>query len=305
MITTELNIPDNVQCGDKMLVHIAPFGDFAQYNAKGDKVIQHINDVTINKLIQSFEKPVLVDVDHKSTEHRGETKAYAWITGLEKTDDGLRGTMQFTECGAEAVANGEYRFLSPVWRVDKDGNPFELISVALTNTPNLPLNSIGNSKIEEPVEPTNNKESKMTKIINALGLAEDADEDAIVNAIGALKERISKHEADKKNAEAEDFAAKNCGKVKDKEALKNAYLENPELTMAILGNCKEDEPKSEPTKAKDVAKPIADKVCNSKDAKEPEDALSVSLEVKGNTPEERCEYMLKNASLFNKTIKED
>ncbi len=59
-------------------------------------------------------------------------------------NDGLWGKVKWSKSGEEAVSNGEYKFISPVWKrsaCEALGNqrvrPLELDSAAITNCPNI------------------------------------------------------------------------------------------------------------------------------------------------------------------------
>ena len=294
---TILDLPDDVEVNDVLSVHIAPFGDYSQWSEDGTEIVQHITKETIAQMVENFKEPLLVDADHSSCFAKGSTKAYAWITKIYEAEDGLRGDFQFTECGAKAVASGEYRFVSPVWEVTTDGNPTKLISVALTNTPNLPLNAVGNAQNQQPTATkTNNEENPtMDEIKKLLALADDADELAIIDAIKGLQEVIAKYEGEKKEAEAEAFANENAGCVEDKEELKNSYLANPELTKKLVANYKKQAPVAPTNEGGE------NKVCKIANAKTPSGDIFEMIQ--GKTPDEVCKIMLENSKLF--TIKED
>jgi hypothetical protein len=80
-------------------------------------------------------------------------KAYGWIMDLELRDDGLYGRPKWSAAGHDLIANGHFKFLSPYWEATKigmkDGKPLFrptlLISVGLTNEPNLPVLPLANS----------------------------------------------------------------------------------------------------------------------------------------------------------------
>jgi hypothetical protein len=80
-------------------------------------------------------------------------KAYGWIMDLEAREDGLYGRTKWSAAGRELIRNGHYKFLSPTWSVENIGNnsgqpvyrPTQLISVGLTNEPNLPVLPLANS----------------------------------------------------------------------------------------------------------------------------------------------------------------
>lgn len=79
-------------------------------------------------------------------------KAYGWIMDLEAREDGLYGRPKWSAAGRDLIANGHYKFLSPTWNVERIGTngerpvyrPTSLISVGLTNQPNLPVLPLAN-----------------------------------------------------------------------------------------------------------------------------------------------------------------
>ena len=80
-------------------------------------------------------------------------KAYGWIMELEARDDGLYARPKWSKAGQELIENGHYKFLSPYWEAanigSKDGKPLlrptVLISVGLTNQPNIPVLPLANN----------------------------------------------------------------------------------------------------------------------------------------------------------------
>jgi hypothetical protein len=73
---------------------------------------------------------------------------HGWITHLEARDDGLYGRAKWSGEGLEMVRNRFFRFLSPYWvtRIHEGHlNPIELLSLGMTNTPNLPVKSLMNT----------------------------------------------------------------------------------------------------------------------------------------------------------------
>ena len=77
----------------------------------------------------------------------------------------------------------------------------------------------------------------MEKLKEILGLAPDAADEEVEAAVKGLKERADALEAQAKEAEAARFAAENSDKC-DEEALKNAYLQSPEVAKALVANMK-------------------------------------------------------------------
>ena len=80
-------------------------------------------------------------------------KAYGWIMELEVREDGLYGRPKWSKAGRELIADGHYKFLSPYWSAERAGDhqgrtvfrPTNLISVGLTNEPNLPVLPLANA----------------------------------------------------------------------------------------------------------------------------------------------------------------
>jgi phage I-like protein len=68
-------------------------------------------------------------------------RRYGKVVDLETREDGLYGKVEWNDLGQQAMEQGHYLYASPAWRLRRDGNfvrPTELISVGLTNTPNIP-----------------------------------------------------------------------------------------------------------------------------------------------------------------------
>lgn len=293
----KLDNPQHIEAGSELWIHLAPIGKWPQWDDEGNKVIQDVSVKTIENMMAAFDNPVLVDCDHTS-EEGGSTKAMAWITQLAHEEGvGLRGKMEFTEDGAKLVSNGEYRYVSPVWIIDNDGCPTRLVSVALTNRPNLPVRAIGNSQ-KTVVNNNNAKEENkimLTKLIELLGLAPEATEEDVIAGVTELQTRIAEFEAREAEAEAEAFAAENEDMVEDKEALKNAFKMNPELARSILANCKKAVVNAAP--AKPVITEPAKPVCNAAAAKKP--VMSIKNSLAGKGAHAIVAEMEKNPAAFN------
>lgn len=137
---------------------------------------------TVVTAFQARGQPLVVDWEHAS-EHRApqglDAPAAGWIDRLEARDGAVWGHVEWTERAAAQIAAREYRFLSPVFTYRKaDGAIVGLLSVGLTNQPNLPLTALNR---EEPPMPLS------AALCTALDLAQDADETAVLTAIAALK----------------------------------------------------------------------------------------------------------------------
>jgi phage I-like protein len=181
-------------------VQLAPYGDFP--HAKGlqrvdrtaaETMANHFNRIS-SKLSRLFAGvPFYVghpDVPGMANEYT-DRKAYGWVKGLEVRDDGLYGKVEWSEPGKQLLANSHYKFLSPHWNGEpvstekgrKVYRPIELVSVGLTNNPNLPVNPLANE-----TESANQPNTIMEKaiLIALLGMANEASDEQIKTKITGL-----------------------------------------------------------------------------------------------------------------------
>lgn len=269
---------ETIEAGEVLKgVLLSPFGDFP----KGD-IKQVCDSKAFTNLVANWsdagEKEILVDFEHASEVDRidSDTKAAAWVTNLQVTDEGLVGDMKFTDIGAEAVSNRRLRFLSPVWSVDEENRPAELKSIALTNKPNIKGKPVLNKESSEPQKKEN---PNMDKIKEALGLAPEASDEEVAAKVAEIvaanaEMKKAKEEADKAAAEkeAEDFAEANKAKC-NKDVLKAQYLANKEAAKAIVAAIPDAPAKKE------------QKILNK--GKEPEKNDLKTLLNKAKTPQEK------------------
>lgn len=219
-------------------VQVSPFGEFEK-----DGVTQICDEAAFQKVLENFGgREVLVDFDH-GAETGGSTVAAAWLSELRlDPEKGLMGRMRLTSAGAEAVEGREYRFLSPCWTVGADGRPEQLISVGLTNKPNIPVRALLNraagaiTNVEQPKQPKPN--NNMEKILEALGLAPEAGEEEILAAIADLKGKLAQCEAERLENEAEKAVEESPAKevLENRAAWKHAYMKDPETTRMLLNS---------------------------------------------------------------------
>ena len=100
--------------------------------------------------------------------------ARGWMTGLQSRADGIWAPVDWNESGRQLLADKAYRGISVVFHHDAAGTITRILRASLTNKPNLrglvALNSETNMDL-------------LAKLRKILGLAEDADEAAIIAAI--------------------------------------------------------------------------------------------------------------------------
>lgn len=132
----------------------------------------------------------IVDENHATDlkAPRGEASpAMGWFSNIRAEENGeVWADVAWTARGKEVLLNQEYRYISPVFEMDKTGEITKILRAALTNSPNLELPAL-NSKQPEPAGNPAEENSMNKDICAALGLSETASENEALAAIAALK----------------------------------------------------------------------------------------------------------------------
>ncbi|MBN1404460.1 MAG: hypothetical protein JW942_08360 [Opitutales bacterium] len=88
------------------------------------------------------------DAEFSGAPGHSDTRAHGWVMELSAREDGLYGLVRWAKSGREFVENANYKFFSPRWVMRGVGagvfEPQRLLSVGLTNTPNIPGDAICN-----------------------------------------------------------------------------------------------------------------------------------------------------------------
>lgn len=127
---------------------------------------------------------MMVDYDHQSILSAvegvgGTAKAAGWIKAFEIRNDGIYGEVHWTEAASAAIKAREYRYISPLFTVEKtSGQVMALRNAALVNMPALDLEAIA-----ARFTPAKSDNFPMDQIALALGLSKDASEADILAAI--------------------------------------------------------------------------------------------------------------------------
>jgi phage I-like protein len=114
----------------------------------------------------------------------GPSPARGWAIELQARHDGIYGRVEWSVPGADLMSQKAYRYISPVFTHDKAGNVTGLLRASLTNTPNL----IGMNALNAQ----ENTMDLLTQLRKILGLADDADEAAVIEKIKAWKDDTNK-----------------------------------------------------------------------------------------------------------------
>ena len=233
-------ISDTIENGEIENVHLVPIGDFKGSDKDGNPIDEHITKESLEQIAEKLNSgdEVLCDIDHQSCKPGvdRDSKAAGWFHKFVVDPvKGLFASLKLTKKGREIVENREYRYTSPVFTLDENGNPNDIHSVALTNVPAFKghispiLNSEPNSNEKESIKMDITKEELIELIkntVNEMNVKKEINEE-----IRDIQEEIVENSCDKKQEEIVE--------VKNEETV-------PETKEEVKEEVKvEDEPKEE------------------------------------------------------------
>lgn len=130
---------------------------------------------------------LVIDFEHATelkSPNGDQAPAAGWVRDLELRDNGsIWGKVSWTPRGLAAVANREYRYLSPVLLYESISRRIRsLSSIGLVNKPNL-----FNAALNRQQQPEQKEQDMIKKILLKLGLAETATEEQALNALSILQ----------------------------------------------------------------------------------------------------------------------
>lgn len=186
----DISAANEYRADEKGWIQISPYGEFPHpkglqvfQRSDADKIVQAYNSIR-NMGRRLFGLPLYKghpDADKASYPDDG---AYARIKELDAREDGLYGRAEFSANGKALITDGVYDGHSPYWRFEHDKTrrgvirPVELISVGLTNFPNIPVNPITAAALNEE----QNMNEYLKKLAKLMGLDEAAANEAAIEA---------------------------------------------------------------------------------------------------------------------------
>ena len=242
-------ISDTIENGEIENVHLVPIGDFKGSDKDGNPIDEHITKESLEQIAEKLNSgdEVLCDIDHQSCKPGvdRDSKAAGWFHKFVVDPvKGLFASLKLTKKGREIVENREYRYTSPVFTLDENGNPNDIHSVALTNVPAFKghispiLNSEPNSNEKESIKMDITKEELIDLIkntVNEMNVKKEINEE-----IRDIQEEIVNNSCGEKK---EELVENSC--VEKQEEVKNEETV-PETKEEVKEEVKvEDKPKEE------------------------------------------------------------
>lgn len=261
-------VTETIDNGTIENVHIAPIGKFYGSDANGNPVAEVLTQETLQALADELNeenKEVLCDVDHgasKSGLDRS-TRSAGWFTRfIVDPIKGLFASLKLTRHGKELLENREYRFISPTFSLDENGNPVELHTASLTNTPAFEgyINPILNQEAKPISEDKGTVNMEITKddlialikeTVKGMEAAEEKAEE-VKETVEEVKEEKVEETVDNGCSEAEEKVENACSEVKNEEVVEEMKEE------------KVEEVKEEPVEEKKEEEVIKIEALNSK-----------------------------------------
>lgn len=255
MLTPILNRASgaNPPLTDDTWIQIAPIGEFANQDHRLTQIVDaEAIQVMANRFSADSRDPnfpgVPIDYDHGIFDRSKSSAAAGWMKTVEARADGLWAQVRWTSDGHTKVADGSYKFVSPVWYRQETKpagpgrvRPQRLVAAALTNNPNLTgMQPITNRQAEAE----DSANPHMSKLNTLLGLAPEASEEAACENITNLLARAKAGDAMTNRAatlEAENISLRE----READALILSYgsripeAKRPEVRTAILNHRKD------------------------------------------------------------------
>ena len=200
----------------ELSVQLSPIGEFYGSDVEGNPIPEKLTEKSLSALAEKLNQgdEILADIDHASTRvgNSRDSSAAGWFSKfVVQPLKGLFATLRLTKRGKELVENREYRYLSPTFILDENGEPIDLHSASFTNIPAFKgyikpiLNQESNEILKEEILDMTREELKemITSIISDMRAAEKAAdirrevvEEVVENecSTGTTKEEVVKNE---------------------------------------------------------------------------------------------------------------
>jgi phage I-like protein len=170
-------------------IQLVPAGRFEGRDGRGPFYLTDPQAVVRDSLMYADRLPI--DENHSidlAAPYGQPSPAVGWIVELEARADGIWGRVEWTARGRQLVDDRAYRGISPALLTEDDtGRVLQVLRASLTNNPNLDLATL-HAKQESTMD--------LAALRKALGLADTADEAAILTAVTTTATSLHQARAD-------------------------------------------------------------------------------------------------------------
>jgi len=140
---------------------------------------------------------VPADVSH-GMEWGSPEPSMGWVEEYDVRDGAIWGRVEWTDLGRAAITAKHYRYISPAFDVDNDGNLIRFRTIALVNTPAFTMPALASQKKHAGVDPAHTPqhtetmmdEETLAKFRKIFNLPDDADGAAVQAAIDAAAQAV-------------------------------------------------------------------------------------------------------------------
>lgn len=204
---------ENLETKDfgELSVQLSPIGSFQGSDRDGNPIPENLTEESLSALADKLNQgdEILADIDHASTRvgNNRDSSAVGWFSKFfVQPLKGLFATLRLTKRGKELVENREYRYLSPTFMLNENGEPVDLHSASFTNIPAFKgyINPILNSESNEIL----NKE------IISMDMTKEELREMITSIISEMKE-VEKTEEIKEEIKEEVIGNECSDEMKD------------------------------------------------------------------------------------------
>lgn len=169
-------------------IHLMALGEIPLRDGRPAWFNEAPADVIATSLSAAGGRDLPIDYDHQidlATRPGvgGTAKAAGWIKELQLRADGIWGRVEWTAAASQAIADREYRYISPVFDYRRtDRQVTFLRRAALTNNPAMTLTALSHQQQPEEVR----VDPILKALLEALGLKPDTDQATAVAHAQAL-----------------------------------------------------------------------------------------------------------------------
>jgi Mu-like prophage I protein len=182
----------SIDKGNTARVQLFPAGEFAAPQGGQRWFMDAALAQSLIEAATRKQNAYLFDYEHQSLnapKASGPVPAAGWFKSLSWVEgEGLFADVVWTTRAASLIQDDEYRYVSPTFRYDAQGNVRELVNAALTNMPVLDgMRQVAASLMFFETGETPMNENLRLALCAILGLGNEADENALLTAVETLQ----------------------------------------------------------------------------------------------------------------------